>query len=295
MKKKLSAYKVHIISVVSVLALVLIAGYFIWASSDEIPKLDFPKAANQGDIEKMLSINSLELSTDNTAPIYKLKTVDIAQDQSNIKKALGIDDNVKFGTIKSPNSASSTEVIGYDKNTGRWIYQTDMAYYTGENVPTKEEAIRIANDFMHTLHIYPVEKLGDPVVVPETTGDGLGQQTVLRWTVYYYPMVENEPVYGVFRISIGVGSDGKIVGVEKLASEYEKVSDVPLFDIEDVRNRFNEKNYMYMGDDMPQKTELLNADVGYYADVESEYIQPVYVLSNADETASIIMEAQDRE
>lgn len=294
MEKKRCTHKVRIIGIVSVLVLVLIASYFIWASSDEIPKLDLPKAADQADTEKMLSMDSLELPSGDTAPLYKLKTVDIEQDQANIKKALGIDDNVKFGTIKSPNSASSTEVIGYDKNTGRWIYQTDMAYYTGENVPSKEEAIQIANDFIHSLHVYPVEKLGDPVVVPETTVDGLNQQTALRWTMYYYPKVENEPAYGVFRISIGVGSDGKIVGVEKLASEYEKVSDVPLSSIEDVRKRFHEGNYMYTGDDVPQKTDLVNAAVGYYADVESEYIQPVYILSNTDETASIVMDAQDR-
>ncbi|MFQ9125729.1 MAG: hypothetical protein ACLR4Z_01535 [Butyricicoccaceae bacterium] len=64
--------------------------------------------------------------------------------------------------------ASSTAVLGYDTESGRWIYQTDLAYDTGENVPEKQKAIQIANDFISNL--YPVETLGNPTAIADMSG-----------------------------------------------------------------------------------------------------------------------------
>lgn len=298
MKKNLYVRRVGSIAVIVglLLAIMLAVGQFVHPSLDEFPKINFPKAGNQENMENILNLDNLKLPSDNVAAVYRIKTIDTLQDQANIRDSLSLDDAAVFGTLSDPNPIASSAVIGYDSNSGRWLYQTDMAFDTGENVPNEQEAIRIARDFISTSNLYPVELLGDPVVAADTSGDGLEEErTVLRRSVYYYPTMDNNPVYGVFRICIEVGSNGEIVGVEKLASEYEKVTDVQLSDLQSVKKDFATQDFMYMGEDTPQYTELEQAEVGFYADVESEYIQPVYIISNADESAAILIDALNRD
>lgn len=68
-----------------------------------------------------------------------------------------------------------------------------------------------------------------------------------------------------------------------------------LSDLQSVKKDFATQDFMYMGEDTPQYTELEQAEVGFYADVESEYIQPVYIISNADESAAILIDALNRD
>ena len=225
--------------------------------------------------------------------VYKLKKVDSAQDQKNIRKALGLDENAKFGTLSDPMPVSSTSVLGYDTKSGRWIYQTDLAYDTGENVPEEQKAIQIANDFISNL--YPVETLGNPTAIADMSGEERNKpSSVVRWNVFYYPTVENRPIYGVFRICIAVGAEGKIVGVEKLAGEYEKIAQVQLSDLRTIKNRFLAQNFLCTRDESPQNRKMEQAELGFYADVGDEYIQPVYVVSSNDGMTEILIDAQNR-
>ena len=118
--------------------------------------------------------------------------------------------------------------------------------------------------------------------------------SVVRWNVFYYPTVENRPIYGVFRICIAVGAEGKIVGVEKLAGEYEKIAQVQLSDLRTIKNRFLAQDFLCTRDESPQNRKMEQAELGFYADVGDEYIQPVYVVSSNDGMTEILIDAQNR-
>ena len=259
------------------------------------PKLQLPKAANQIEVKDLLNLDSLKIEPDATAPVYKLKTVNAVQEQEKIKKALNIRSDAVFGTLSDPASISQTQYIGYDDLSGRWFYQTDMAFDTAENVPDKQESIRIANAFIENNKLYPMDSLGEPIAVADQSGDGIFEpQTTLRWNIFYYPTVEGKPVYGVFRICIAVGANGEIVGVEKLANEYEKVADVPLITVQQVSEEVAADRFMYIGEDDLEQSTLSEVQISLYADVESEFVQPVYEIASNDGSARILIDAQYR-
>lgn len=282
---------------------VLVAGIMISVFSFQkvnqtdtgFPALQLPQAANQSGVKDLMNLDSIEIEPDATAAVYKLKTVNAAQEQEKIKKALHIRRDAVFGTLSDPASISQTQYIGYDDLSGRWFYQTDMAFDTAENVPDKQEAIRIANAFIENNKLYPMDSLGEPIAVADQSGDGIFEpQTTLRWNIFYYPTVGGKPVYGVFRICIAVGANGEIVGVEKLANEYEKVTDVPLITAQQVSEEVAADRFMYMGEDNLKQRTLSEVQISMYADVESDFIQPVYEISNSDGSARILIDAQYR-
>ena len=258
MKKQLYSRKIGIAALVGASILIFVLLHFCRMSIGKIPELEFSGYVNQSDI-----VNNCNL------------------------------DHAKFGTVSDPMPASSTAVLGYDTESGRWIYQTDLAYDTGENVPEKQKAIQIANDFISNL--YPVETLGNPTAIADMSGEERNKpSSVVRWNVFYYPTVENRPVYGVFRICIAVGAEGKIVGVEKLAGEYEKIAQVQLSDLRTIKNRFLAQDFLCTRDESPQNRKMEQAELGFYADVGGEYIQPVYVVSSNDGMTEILIDAQNR-
>lgn len=91
----------------------------------------------------------------------------------------------------------------------RWTETTDIAYYTGENVPSEQEAITIAEQYIRDNRLYPADQLGEPQATPLLSGSG-EDETILCWDVYYYPKVDGRPVYGVFRIVVSVGTAASI-------------------------------------------------------------------------------------
>lgn len=270
MKKQLYSRKIGIAALVGASIFILVLLHFCRMSIGKIPELEFSGYVNQSDIVNNCNLDRVKFPPETACGVYKLKKVDSAQDQKNIRKALGLDENAKFGTLSDPMPASSTAVLGYDTESGRWIYQTDLAYDTGENVPEKQKAIQIANDFISNL--YPVETLGNPTAIADMSGEERNKpSSVVRWNVFYYPTVENRPVYGVFRTCVAVGAEGKIVGVENLAQDF-----------------------LCTRDESPQNRKMEQAELGFYADVGDEYIQPVYVVSSNDGMTEILIDAQNR-
>lgn len=293
MKKQLYSRKIGIAALIAASIFIFVLLHFCRMSTDKIPELEFSGYVNQSDFVNNCNLDHVKFPPETACAVYKLKKVDSAQDQKNIRKALGLDENAKFGTLSDPMPVSSTSVLGYDTKSGRWIYQTDLAYDTGENVPEEQKAIQIANDFISNL--YPVETLGNPTAIADMSGEERNKpSSVVRWNVFYYPTVENRPIYGVFRICIAVGAEGKIVGVEKLAGEYEKIAQVQLSDLRTIKNRFLAQDFLCTRDESPQNRKMEQAELGFYADVGDEYIQPVYVVSSDDGMTEILIDAQNR-
>lgn len=173
----------------------------------------------------------------------------------------------------------------------RWTETTDIAYYTGENVPSEREAITIAEQYIRDNRLYPADQLGEPQATPLLSGSG-EDETILCWDVYYYPKVDGRPVYGVFRIVVSVGTDGEVVGTLKLAGKYESTDEVPLKTWDDIRADLASGSYFILSAASGTDAALTHVELAYYADVESDDILPVYSLSDETGKTQILIDAR---
>lgn len=124
MKKQLYSRKIGIAALVGASIFIFVLLHFCRMSIGKIPELEFSGYVNQSDIVNNCNLDHVKFPPETACGVYKLKKVDSAQDQKNIRKALGLDENAKFGTVSDPMPVSSTAVLGYDTESGRWIYQT---------------------------------------------------------------------------------------------------------------------------------------------------------------------------
>lgn len=268
-------------------------------SYDNIPKLNIIKTGSHYDnIDKViLSIDNKD--TQDTAPVYKMKPIKLDEEEQKIEKALGLSDidfseNQNFINIEDEMNIKGA-VISLEKN-GYWSYTTDLSFYTGENLPTKNEALKIADRFIKENNIFPVEKLGNPTISEFTSGDGIFEsKKVLAWDICYYPNLDSYQVYGVYRISISIGSNGEIVSVNKLANDYELVEKVELKDYKQINLDFENDNFAFSGEVDSDNAVLSNIELKYYVEPNGEYIYPIYVISDENSSAEIMIDAQDRD
>ena len=260
---------------------------------NSIPKFVIPKSGSQNIINHSIELEMDSIPT-GTAPLFKAK-VDIAKETQTIQEMLNLDHNIEIGSLREPSAISRNEFVGLDKSSGRWFYQTDLAYDTGENVPDEKSAIQIAINHIQEYDIFPADKLGEPRTSELTSGDGIAEpEKVLRRDIIFHPTVDGYEVNGVYRICISIGSNGDIVAVEKLASEYERVGDVPLKSESDIENDIVDGNYSLSDAHYRNNLIATDIDINMYADPESEYIQPVFSITNNDGDMNILVDAMRR-
>lgn len=297
----LKARKKSVINI-GIMSVCLLLGMFIYhtavKSTTEIPKLIIPKTGHEDALTNNITLDIADHFSQNSANpvagVYRAD-VDIEKEQALICDILDLDDIADFGSLQSSVPISSTENIGLDPTSGRWYYHTDMAYYTGENVPDQEEALQIVEDFLNEYNLYPMDQLGSPTISPVTSGDGVNQpKKVLCWDISYDPQVDGMDVYGVFRICISVGSNGEIVSIEKLANKYKFVENVPLKNASDIEKDISDGAYSISSNTPNRSTIISDVEIKLYSDPESDFIQPIYELSDKDDSVFILIDAHLR-
>lgn len=282
--------------------LVIVAVLHITAPQNEqIPKLNLPAARNGALNDTRVYIeDSVESAVNNvsqTLSVYRLKSVNFNQEKRKIGELFHVS-STDIGGFPTGNTLADGTTIGMDVQTGRWFYQEPIDFNAEGGTLSDEEAIRIAEQFISDNNLYPLQELGDAKIGTTSTGDAMrGTEKILRKNVYYYPEIGGKPVYGTFRICISVSPTGQVVGVDKLASEYILV-DTPIRgkDYNEVAIALDENDYTLNAEDAPSSISIDSVSDALYADPESGYIQPIYVLEgagdNTTETYNIWMDAR---
>ena len=229
--------------------------------------------------------------------VYRLKPVNLNQEKKKIGDLFRISAS-DIGTFPTGNTLSDGTAVGIDAKTGRWFYQTPIDFDAKEGPLSDADAIQIAEQFIADNNLYPVQELGDAKVGTTSTGDAAqGTEEILRKNVYFYPEIAGKPVYGTFRICISVSGSGEIVGVDKFANEYTLVDvDVEGKNYREVATSLSKKEYTLNAEVAPDSILVDSVSDAFYADPESEYIQPIYVLEgfgeNQTEKYDIWMDAR---
>lgn len=262
--------------------------YFAEPQNKQIPKLKLPVVEGVATANIRVSIeDTIESEIDNVSQslsVYRLKPVNLNQEKKKIGELFQISSS-DIGAFPTGNTLPDGTTVGIDAQTGRWFYQKPIDLDAKEGVLSDADAIQIAEQFLADNNLYPLKELGDAKVGTTSTGDAAqGTEEVLRKNVYFYPEVAGKPVYGTFRICISISGSGEIVGVDKFANEYALVdADVEGKNYHEVATSLSENDYTLNAEVAPNSILIDSVSDAFYADPESEYIQPIYVLEGSGE------------
>lgn len=262
--------------------------HFAEPQNEQIPKLKLPVVGNIATANIRVSIeDTIESEIDNVSQslaVYRLKPVNLNQEKKKIGELFQISSS-DIGAFPTGNTLPDGTTVGIDAQTGRWFYQRPIDLDAKEGVLSDADAIQIAEQFIADNDLYPLKELGDAKVGTTSTGDAAqGTEEVLRKNVYFYPEIAGKPVYGTFRICISVSGSGEIVGVDKFANEYALVdADVEGKNYHEVATSLSENDYTLNAEVAPNSILIDSVSDAFYADPESEYIQPIYVLEGSGE------------
>lgn len=290
--KNMSIKKCRIFIAICVTTMLCIAAilYNAAPTNSRIPKLYIPvMGGSSSENTNVRLLDSLESDINNTSEtiaVYRLKQVDLSQEKKKIQKLFNVSSR-DIGTYPEGNTLSDGTTIGIDAKTGRWFYQKPIDF-NSTGVLSDANAVRIAKKFIEDNELYPVESLGEAKIGITSTGDATqGTEEILRKNVYYYPHIDGNPVYGTFRICISVSPSGEVIGVDKLANEYELVNiSVEGKSFNSVKSALDENDYVLNAEVAPNNISVDSVSDAFYADPESEYIQPIYVFEGTDESTS---------
>lgn len=283
----------HIIFKIGILILILVGIGHITIKKDGIPKLNFSNTISLEQLEQKVKLSLDDITIPKQAAVYRMKELDLQAEERKIKEIFDISDDVKLSP-QPTNIATGIQgaTISLEEN-GYWSYDTDIAFYTGENLPTEQQAIEIADTFIKDYEIFPMELLEQPMVSMITSGDGVSaSKKVLSWEVSYHPKVDGYDVCGIYQIGISVGSDGKVVGVNKLANPFEFFKDIPLKDQMQIHSNFQKGKFEFQGEIKSDDIILSHIELKYYIQPGTRYIQPIYEISDPSGQIQIRMDAQ---
>ena len=280
--------KIFVAVCVAVILCVVTVLHFAEPQNKQIPKLKLPVVGNIATANTRVSIaDTTESEIDNVSQslaVYRLKPVNLNQEKQKIGELFQISSS-DIGAFPTGNTLPDGTTVGIDAQTGRWFYQKPIDLDAKEGVLSDTDAIQIAEQFIADNDLYPLKELGDAKVGTTSTGDAAqGTEEVLRKNVYFYPEIAGKPVYGTFRICISISGSGEIVGVDKFANEYALVdADVEGKNYREVATSLSENDYTLNAEVAPNSILIDSVSDAFYADPESEYIQPIYVLEGSGE------------
>lgn len=280
--------KIFVAVCVAVILCVVTVLHFAEPQEEQIPKLKLPVVGNIATANIRVSIeDTIESEIDNVSQslaVYCLKPVNLNQEKKKIGELFQISSS-DIGAFPTGNTLPDGTTVGIDAQTGRWFYQKPIDLDAKEGVLSDTDAIQIAEQFIADNDLYPLKELGDAKVGTTSTGDAAqGTEEVLRKNVYFYPEIAGKPVYGTFRICISISGSGEIVGVDKFANEYALVdADVEGKNYHEVATSLSENDYTLNAEVAPNSILIDSVSDAFYADPESEYIQPIYVLEGSGE------------
>ena len=293
--------KILVAACVAVILCVVTVLHFTKPQNEQIPRLKLPVAGNIATENIRVSIeDTTESEIDNVSQsltVYRLKPVNLNQEKQKIGELFQISSS-DIGTFPTGNTLPDGTTVGIDAQTGRWFYQKPIDFDATGGTLSDADAIQIAEQFIADNDLYPLKELGDAKVGTTSTGDATkGTEEILRKNVYFYPEIAGKSVYGTFRICISVSGSGEIVGVDKLANEYILVdADVEGKNYQEVAASLSENEYTLNAEVAPNSILIDSVSDAFYADPESEYLQPIYVLEgfgeNQTEKYDIWMDAR---
>ncbi len=269
-------------SILFALTLVLLLLFTACGQKSTIPH---PVIAMPGEeITAAVSLEEAELDTAaKTAPVYRMLIPTKAELEAQIASVARLEDASETWVTGDERyySFADGRTVMINRTVGFWSYTRELDFSPPEDPPDDAAAKELARAFILEHQLLNEVDPDDLTVQYTTTGDKLqGTEQVIRKTVTCLPDLDGTPVYGLYRISVDIGTGGEIVGVRKQANPAEYVADVPVKTETEIREAVANQDYSLNPGENPASAEFV-ATKGYgayYCDAYSAYLLPVYVI-----------------
>lgn len=281
--------KIYLLSFLIIL-IIFAVSYILYINSNKIPALNIPMPGQEmPQIDYKVTAKFENLPTE--AMVYKFKKPQNV-DFYSIAKKFGLsgkaqyDSETKTYKIKEEVDGKLKYSFTYEAETGRWEYIDEEEMYLNDNptnIPSDEEAKRIATEFLKKEGLFS-ERFTYCTVVPASSGDKLTNDYKVHYKdVYFYPSINGKPIYGVSRIVISVGDNGKIIGVLKWYKDFEEYKKVKIIPAEKALERVKRRQASNNINPRAKSATINKVFLAYWEDAgtieEQPYLQPVWVFA----------------
>ncbi|ACM60048.1 hypothetical protein B0S90_1231 [Caldicellulosiruptor bescii] len=290
---KIKTAKMHTISKISFIVLIIafIAGYFLYIRPNKIPPLNIPKPGNEiPEIDYKVTAKFDNLPTE--AMVYRfIKPKNIDIEIKSLAKIFGLKGEMEYQPIwrtyliKEKIDEKYYRALEYEIDTGRWHYEDSKGLDNDDpqNLPSDEEAKKIALDFLKKNGLYD-KRFIYCAVTDSSSGDKItNDYKVHHKNVYFYPEIKGKPVYGVSRILVVVGDNGKIVEVYKWYKEIEEYKKVKIISAEKAFEKVKNRKSSNSINHKAKSATIKEVFLAYWEDAgtieEQPYLQPVWVFA----------------
>ncbi|GAV24550.1 hypothetical protein ciss_04830 [Carboxydothermus islandicus] len=164
------------------------------------------------------------------------------------------------------------KILTIEKKTGFFSFVSEnKPLLNPKHIPPTEKAVSLARNFLTQNNLLP-ERFKQVKVTEEKA------ENVIARNVWFYPVVDNLPVYGVSRIGVRIGENGEIMAVDKYYRDftfYRKQKIKPF------RNALEQLRKGQIIGDLPaslKKIYIEKVSLGYYEDERQKFLIPVYVV-----------------
>jgi hypothetical protein len=228
--------------------------------------------------ELNLTYDIKDNKTEKKANLYKIKKKTITKDDvTNLAGKFNLSSSVEEDhdnfTIRE-----SKRMLQHSKNTDKFIYLEDTDITTDNNLLTESDAKAKALNILKEMGI-PTNDLKFTEITNQVVTQGDKIKVPMLQKVYFQQTLNNEDIYGIAKVVVILGDQGKLVGLYNLRNDLEVANVVPLKDKKKAFNQIKEKGLVDLNaTDKDHTAKIHSARVAYYSDPAQDYVQPVYVL-----------------
>lgn len=289
-------------SVISVL-LAAILLLLLCGCSDDAPKPTI--AQNSADIRLDLTLpESVQLDEPSESLALLKMPIDTERAKAEVEACFGIelDEAEKSTTENFEYYTTADYSVMIDLENGYWTYDVPQTAPQAGALISDEDAMAKATDFVEENELWSGE-WNSVKVVSQSGLNAENEYGVTLKSVYFYPEVDGLAVLGIFRISVDVDMEGRIVAVFKQLREPDGAVSTALKSRSEIAQSIEDGEYSAGASQELQNVEITAGEYCYYADARGAdgctYLYPACVFSaqgiaedGTTETFDIILSAQ---
>ena len=289
---KLKSTNIHKIMkiFIFIITIALIEIYFFYIRPNRIPPLKIPMPGNEiPEINYKIAARFDNLPVE--AMVYRFKKPEnVEKEIESVAKIFGLKGEKEYWPVwreyimREEINGKPSRILTYQVDTGRWIYtdNRELGNNDPRNLPSDEEAKKIALDFLKKNGIYDKRFIYCGVTDDSSGSPLTNDYKVHHKRVHFYPAVAGKPVYGVSRIVVLVGDNGKIVEVYKWYKEIEEYKKVKIVSAEKAFEKVKNRKSSNSINHKAKSATIKEVFLAYWEDAgtieEQPYLQPVWVF-----------------
>lgn len=284
-----------LLAVITLLSILLIGLTISRASASRYPDLfmPMPGQGSASDVTYILEAPTKHILSEEK--IYKAVPPNVTPEKlQTLAKKFDINGQVSEGSQKQTLEISDDhKQLSVSKNNGFFTYVNKDTYenldIVRDNIPSDDKCMQIAKGFLTDRDLLP--KRFEIIKVSHTTSGSplTNDEKLLSSDVYFYPTLNEKPVYGVSRIIVTVGNNGEIEAVSKYYKDVEYMENAKLKSPDKALSELKAGKSSNSLPEQVKDVKIKKVAIGYWEDVDAELIQPVYAISgNAEQYGKTI-------